>query len=164
MSKGKIIPFQYGGCPIRAIRDDAGEPWFVGHEVCRILGYARPNDAVAAHCKLAKILKYGETTLLNVPPRGLLIIPESDLYRLIMRSRMPDAETFKDWVTEEVLPRIRKTGGYLAGEEAASEDELVCRALLVLQRRVDARRSQIERQETRLIEQAHELLWSRLVG
>ena len=51
---------------------------------------------------------------LGMLPRGVYVIHESDLYRLIMRSNMPDAERFQDWVTEEVLPQIRKTGGYIA--------------------------------------------------
>ena len=86
-----------------------GEPWFVASDVAKALGYERPNDAVNAHCKKVNKFSYGES------PRGAQpynIIPESDVYRLIMRSNLPNAERFQDWVVEEVLPSIRKTGNY----------------------------------------------------
>ncbi|MCE5257198.1 MAG: Bro-N domain-containing protein [Spirochaetaceae bacterium] len=77
-----------------------GQPWFVAKDVCAVLGYARPNDAVTAPCKHAKIRKHGEMPYLEIPARGVLIIPEVDLYRLIMRSNMPDAEKFQDGVID----------------------------------------------------------------
>ena len=75
-------------------------------DIAKALGYSKPNNAVNALCK--KINKF------NYPSTGqqLNIIPESDLYRLIMRSSLPEAESFQDWVVEEVLPAIRKTGSY----------------------------------------------------
>lgn len=93
---------------VRVIVQD-GEPWFVASDVAKALGYERPNDAVNAHCKKVNKFSYGES------PRGAQpynIIPESDVYRLIMRSNLPNAERFQDWVVEEVLPSIRKTGNY----------------------------------------------------
>lgn len=89
-----------------------GKPWFVANDVATALGYAVPKDAVAAHCKYAEILKGGESAPLTSSPRGIAVIPESDVYRLIMRSNLPSAEDFRDWVCEEVLPTIRKTGSY----------------------------------------------------
>ena len=86
---------------------------------------ANGSRDIQRHCKRAKLLKSTETDVLEIPPRGLLIIPESDLYRLIMRSNMPDAERFQDWVMEEVLPKIRKHGGYIVGEEKMDDDELI---------------------------------------
>ena len=64
----------------------------------------------------------------------MLFIPESDLYRLAFGSKLPSAEAFTDWVTGEVLPSIRRTGGYLAGQEEMSPEELLARALVVAQR------------------------------
>ena len=61
-----------------------------------------------------------------------LFIPEGDVYRLITRSKLPAAEQFESWVFDEVLPSIRKTGGYIAGENQMSDDEMVARALLML--------------------------------
>ncbi|MCW7755366.1 BRO family protein [Desulfobotulus sp. H1] len=83
-----------------------GEPWFVASDVAKALGYGRPNDAIHQHCKKINKINYGET------PYGLNVIPESDLYRLIMRSNLESAENFQDWVVEEVLPTIRRTGAY----------------------------------------------------
>ena len=86
-----------------------GEPWFIASDVAKALGYERPNDAVNTHCKKINKFSYGDL------PQGAMpynIIPESDVYRLVMRSNLPNAVTFQDWVCEEVLPSIRKTGGY----------------------------------------------------
>lgn len=112
-----VVPFQFEGKEFVVIEDKQGQPWFVGSKVCDILGYAHTPSAVQQHCKYAKLLKSGETPHLEIPPRGILIFPESDLYRLIMRSNMPYAEKFQTWVVEQVLPSIRKTGGYIQGEE-----------------------------------------------
>lgn len=93
---------------VRVIVQD-GKPWFIASDVAKALGYERPNDAVNTHCKKVNKFSYGDS------PRGAQpynIIPESDVYRLIMRSNLPNAERFQDWVVEEVLPSIRKTGNY----------------------------------------------------
>ena len=96
-----------------------GEPWFVASDVARILGYERPNDAVSTHCKKVNKFSYGDA------PKGAQpynIIPESDVYRLVMRSHLTKAVEFQDWVVEDVLPSIRKTGGYsMAGAKAERE-------------------------------------------
>lgn len=89
-----------------------GEPWFIGREVASALGYERSADAINQHCKYMKILKNGETQFLEIPSRGLQIINEKDVYRLIMRSKLESAEQFQDWVMDEVLPSIRKDGMY----------------------------------------------------
>ena len=86
-----------------------GEPWFVASDVAKALGYERPNDAVNAHCKKMNKFSYGNS------PQGAMpynIIPESDVYRLVMRSNLPSAVEFQDWICEEVIPSIRRTGGY----------------------------------------------------
>jgi prophage antirepressor-like protein len=112
-----IVSFRFDGLPINVIMVD-GEPWWIGHEVCKVLGYAHAGHAVERHCKHAKLFKANESLGLDFGPRGVLIIPESDLYRLIMGSRLPDAEKFQDWVVEAVLPEIRKVTGYIAVTEA----------------------------------------------
>ncbi|NCD33266.1 MAG: hypothetical protein EOL87_07575 [Spartobacteria bacterium] len=90
------------------ITDQNGEPWFVAKDVCDVLGYSNASDAVIKHCKSAKILTSQNATF-EIPNRGLAIIPESDLYRLIMRSKMPSAEAFTDWVTSEFSPQSANT-------------------------------------------------------
>ncbi len=115
-----VIPFRFDTFDVRVMRV-AADPWFIAKDVASALGYARPNDAVAAHCKHAKSLNDIDTVnrriyknqQLNLD-RKIKLIPESDVYRLILRSQLPSAERFQDWLTEEVLPRIRKTGIYSA--------------------------------------------------
>lgn len=89
-----------------------GEPWFVASDVARALGYANPAEAIQDHCKKVNKINHHSKTLPPTPPVNILIIPESDVYRLVMRSNLPDAERFQDWVVEDVLPSIRKRGGY----------------------------------------------------
>lgn len=90
------------------------------------LGYAKPRNALAAHCKGA--LKRGALTAGGV--QELTFIPEGDVYRLIVHSRLPGAERFEKWVFEEVLPAIRKTGGYMTSsllEQAAADPNVLLR-------------------------------------
>lgn len=94
----------------------AGKPYFVAKDIATALGYTNPNKAVRDHCK-----GVNETFL---PSKGgnqkTKIIPEGDMYRLIIHSKLPNAEKFESWVFDEVLPQIRKTGGYIPIDE---EDE-----------------------------------------
>lgn len=111
---------------VRVVEHD-GEAWFVASDVAKALGYERPNDAVNAHCKKVNKFSYGDSPHGSMPYN---IIPESDVYRLIMRSNLPDAERFQDWVCEEILPEIRKHGGYLTPakiEEALSDPDTLIR-------------------------------------
>ena len=93
---------------VRIVMQDE-QPWFVAKDVAEILGYKNSSEAVRDNCKYVEILKSSSELLLDIPARGLQVIPESDLYRLIMRSQLESAEKFQDWVVEEVLPSIRKT-------------------------------------------------------
>lgn len=92
-----------------------GEPWFVGKDVAKILGYANPNEALHYHVDNED--KLNSKTLssfeLNLGQRGGWLINESGLYSLILSSKLPSAKKFTRWVTSEVLPTIRKTGGYV---------------------------------------------------
>lgn len=96
---------------VRIVMQDE-QPWFVAKDVAEILGYKNSSEAVRDNCKYVEILKSSSELLLDIPARGLQVIPESDLYRLIMRSQLESSEKFQDWVVEEVLPSIRKTGSY----------------------------------------------------
>lgn len=92
------------------------KPYFIGNEVCNILGYQNRSEALKYHCKSLIKLNYSKMLELKMEakPTGLQIIPEKDVYRLVMRSNLPQAEEFQDWVMEEVLPTIRKTGGMVS--------------------------------------------------
>lgn len=96
---------------IRTIEGD-GKILFCASDVAKALGYAKPQNAVAAHCKGA--LKRGIPT--NGGLQDMTFIPESDIYRLVFGSKLPTAEKFTDWVTDEVLPSIRRNGAYMTPE------------------------------------------------
>lgn len=98
--------FRENGWEVRVVSKD-GEPWFVASDIAKALGYENPSRDVQRHCK--KVNKFSPTEMVGTP---FNIIPESDVYRLIMRSNMPDAERFQEWVMDEVLPSIRKHGMY----------------------------------------------------
>ena len=90
-----------------------GKPYFVASDVARALGYKRPNDAVSAHCKGTLKRRIGVQT--GVKADGspamqeieMLVIPEGDIYRLVIKSQLPTAEKFESWIFDEVVPTIR---------------------------------------------------------
>ena len=123
---------------IRTIEED-GKVLFCGSDVARALGYAKPQNAVATHCRGA--LKRGILT--NGGEQEMSFIPESDLYRLVFSSKLPTAEKFTDWVTGEVLPSIRKHGGYIANQDNMSPEELMAKALMVAQKTLADREARL---------------------
>lgn len=102
----------------------ANQYYFVAKDVAQALGYSNTKKAVLDHCKKAELFKSNGWLRFNVPTRGMTIIPESDVYRLVFRSKLPEAERFSDWVIEEVLPSIRQTGQCLIqhAPEAANQE------------------------------------------
>lgn len=119
-----------------------GEPWFVGKDVAETLGYERPTKAVSDHVD-------GEDRD-EVPIQDSIgrmqntaIINESGLYSLILSSKLPSAKAFKRWVTSEVLPSIRKHGGYINGQAEMSPEELMAKALQVAQKTLEEREARI---------------------
>lgn len=108
---GAVVPFHFDSAPVRVVSVE-GEAWFVAKDVAAALGYVRTADAVRAHCKAACPVGVGETPTPLDPQT--IIIPERDVYRLVMRSKLPAAERFEEWVVGEVLPSIRKSGSYNA--------------------------------------------------
>lgn len=115
-----IVPFQFESKQVRVVEID-GDPWFVAKDVATTLGFKDTVNAVKQHCRRAKSLKsigvashhpQENQALSELDPQTKLI-PESDLYRLVLRSQLESAERFQDWVVEEVLPQIRKTGQYV---------------------------------------------------
>lgn len=99
-----------------------GKPYFVASDIARSLGYKRPNDAVSAHCKGTLKRRIGVQT--GVKADGspamqeieMLVIPEGDIYRLVIKSQLPTAEKFESWIFDEVLPTIRKHGAYMTDD------------------------------------------------
>ncbi|AOO98068.1 phage antirepressor [Staphylococcus aureus] len=105
--------FNFEELPVRTLEVD-GEPYFIGKDVADILGYANGRDALSKHVDEddKKVLTSRNTTLENLPNRGLTAVNESGLYSLIFSSKLESAKRFKRWVTSDVLPAIRKYGIY----------------------------------------------------
>lgn len=126
---------------IRAIVQN-GEPWFVAADVCRALDVQNHKDAVR---RLDEDEKSG--VVLTDPhgrPQTTNCVNEAGLYTLVLGSRKPEAKAFKRWVTHEVLPSIRKTGGYIKDQETMSDAELLAKALMVAQRQIEEKNLLIE--------------------
>lgn len=94
---------------VRTVEID-GEVWFVAADVAKVLGYSNPRDAIARHCKSRGVVKRDIPT--SSATQAVTLINEPNVYRLIVKSQLPSAERFEEWLFEEVLPSIRKTGGY----------------------------------------------------
>lgn len=128
---------------VRTLEED-GTVLFCGSDVAKALGYARPNDAVTQHCRAT----VKRRTPISGKMQDINFIPESDLYRLVFSSKLPTAEKFTDWVTSEVLPSIRRSGGYIAGQESMTPEELMAKALTVAQRTLAEREARISQLST----------------
>lgn len=125
---------------VRTVIKD-GEPWFVATDVCRALDMdptatrrLDDDEKVTLRLTQGESNRTSDTTIVN----------ESGLYSLVLGSRKPEARAFKRWITHEVIPTIRKTGGYIAGEESMSDDELLSRALLVMKQKLEQREARIQ--------------------
>lgn len=122
------------------IRD--GEPWFVAADVCRALELSNTTLFVKRLDEDEKSI----TLISNEGIRGnpnMTIVSEPGLYALVLGSRKPEAKAFKRWITHEVIPSIRKSGGYIAGQSTMSDADLMAKALLVAQRQIEQRDAQI---------------------
>lgn len=132
--------FKYEDNDVRTV-DLNGEPWFIGKDVAAVLEYSNPRKALADHVDQEDKGVTKCDTLGGV--QELTIINESGLYSLILSSKLPTAKQFKRWVTSEVLPSIRKNGGYIAGQEQLTPSELMAKALLVANKTLAEREARI---------------------
>ena len=135
--------FNYNGNEVRTIQKD-GEPWWVLKDVCDVLNIENHKD-------LPKRLEDDEVGRFDLPhPQSrnktleMLCINESGLYNVILRSDKPEAKPFRKWVTSEVLPSIRKNGGYIANQENLTPEQIVANALIVAQNIISQKDKQIE--------------------
>ncbi len=115
-----IIPFQFESNNIRVIEQD-GEPWFVAKDVAELLGYKKPSNAVSRHCNVTRRCQVSSSGSLQV----MTIIPESDVYRLTIRSKLPTAKRFERWLVDEVFPTFRKEAGYVFDPQSLPRMELI---------------------------------------
>lgn len=135
----KLQIFNYNTHLVRTVERD-GEPWFVLKDVCEVLGISNSRAA-------ADRLDDDEKGVSLIDTLGgtqnLTVINESGLYNVILRSDKPEAKPFRRWVTSEVLPSIRRTGGYIQGQETLSPAELMAKALMVAQKTLSEREARI---------------------
>lgn len=123
------------------------EPMFCLSDICKSLGLSQPSKVKE---RLNEKGVHTIPTLTSGGEQNLLYINEPNLYKVIFQSRKESAERFTDWVTSEVLPSIRKNGGYIAGQETLSDDELLSKALLVAHNKIAERDKIIEQKQARI--------------
>lgn len=132
---------------IRTITKD-NETYFVGKDVAKALGFTNPRDAINTH--VFDEDKGVDTIDTPGGKQSMTVINESGVYALVFGSRLESAKRFKHWVTSEVLPSIRKNGGYIAGQETLSDEELMAKALLVANNKIAERDKIIEQKQARI--------------
>lgn len=145
MNDIKIFENQEFG-KVRALEID-GKPYFLGKDVADALGYTNPQKAIRDHVDIED--KLTERFVLSGQNREATVINESGLYSLILLSKLPSAQRFKKWVTSEVLPSIRQTGGYQMGMPQGKE--LLALAVLEAQKTIEAQNKDIERMKPKEI-------------
>ena len=148
----ELTLFKFKRQPVRTLTID-GEAWFVGKDVCSVLGYQNPSKALQDHVDAED--KLNNETLSSLGQRGGWIINESGVYGLIFSSKLPDAKSFKRWVTTEVLPQIRVSGSYQKKE--LTGEELMAKAFIEA-------KSIMERQNKEIIEMKPKALFADTVA
>lgn len=135
MDNNHITRFDFRGATVRVLADEQGEPWFVANDICDVLELTNVGVALRAldddeksNIRISYVAQNGG--------RAPLIVSESGFYRLVLRSRKPVAKEFQRWVTHEVLPSIRKHGGYMAGQEAMSPEQMLAASMRWLESRI----------------------------
>ena len=133
---------------VRTICNEQGEPMFCAKDVCEALGYDQPRKAISRHVEEDDGMKRTLIDSLGRKQRATFI-NESGLYALILSSKLESAKRFKRWVTSEVLPAIRKQGGYLIAKKGESEKEVMKRALEIVKTTLAKRDEQISKLKPR---------------
>ena len=146
---GEIQKFDFRGASLRTLTDEAGEPWFVAKDVCNVLGYANASKAINDHVDPED--KLNNESLSSLGQRGGWLVNESGLYSLVLSSKLPTAKEFRRWVTHEVLPSIRKHGGYMAGQERMTPEQMALASMRWLQSKVDEQAKQLKAQEGKVL-------------
>lgn len=147
----EIQTFNFHTATMRTLTDENGDPWFVAKDVCNILELSNPSDALQSLDDDEKT-NLGNSYVWAEPGRRPLIISEPGLYRLVMRSRKPEAKEFQRWVTHEVLTQIRRTGGYIPSSEADSDEDILARAVLVAQKTIERKNQQLRIKDKQIME------------
>ena len=128
---------------IRTTNNEHGEPLFCAKDVCNALSYGNSREALHKHVDEKDVTK--RDTLTKGGVQAMLYVNESGLYALILFSRLESAKRFKHWVTSEVLPSIRKQGGYMVVHPEETDEEMLARALQIMQAALQRRDEEIAR-------------------
>ena len=128
------------------MQDEKGEPWFVGADIANMLGYTNPRKAIRDHVEEEDKTRNDSFLVNGTSP---ILINESGLYALILSSKLPKAREFKHWVTSEVLPAIRRQGGYMVARADESDEEILARALQIMHATLQRKEEQIARLQPR---------------
>ena len=126
---------------IRTMVGENGEPWFLGIDLAKMLGYKNPSNALQVHVDSDDKTSYLIQVSGSNYKANTLFVNESGLYSLILASKLPQAKAFKRWVTAEVLPQIRKTGGYIPLKDQEGRElsdlEIMCRAMEIMKKSIE---------------------------
>ena len=151
MTSNSIQPFNFKGTPVRALADKDGNPWLLAKDVCDVLGLA--TNHIQRDLDADEISNLPNREVGQHGGRDPLIISEAGFYKLVMRSRKPEAKEFQRWVTHEVLPSIRRHGGYMAGQESMTPEQMALASMRWLN-------SKVEEQKAQLVAQAPKVLFA----
>lgn len=138
---------------VRGLNID-GKPYAVANDIAKTLGYTNPSKATNDHCKKSKMV-WGNDSLGR--RQQFKVIPEGDIYRLIIKSKLPQAQDFECWVMDEVLPQIRQTGGYIPVSQEDDEKLILAKALMITKRTIE-QKEQLLQQANKTIEQQKPLV------
>jgi anti-repressor protein len=162
MDTNQITRFDFHGATVRVITDEHNETWFIAKDICDVLGI--DTNHAREGLDDDEITNLRNTEVWNRPGRAPLIVSEAGFYRLVLRSRKPVAKEFQRWVTHEVLPSIRKHGGYMAGQEGMSPEQMLAASMRWLESRIAEQQGQIASQQAQLDAQAPKVLFADAVS
>ena len=145
----QITPFDFHGNEVRILTGERDEPWFIAKDICDVLG--TDTKDLRAILDADEIANLDTIEVHHTAGRAPLIVSESGFYKLVLRSRKPVAKEFQRWVTHEVLPSIRKHGGYVMGQERMSPEEMVLASIKFMQSVVDEQKRQLEEQAPKVV-------------
>lgn len=146
----EIQLFNFNNATLRVLTDENGEPWFVAKDVCDVLTYTNASKAISDHVDQED--KLNNESLSSLGQRGGWLVNESGLYSLVLSSKLPTAKEFKRWITRDVLPQIRKTGGYIPTSEADSDEAIMAKALLIAQKTIERNAQQLRAKDRQIME------------
>ena len=162
MDTNQITRFDFHGATVRVLTYEHNETWFIAKDICDVLGI--DTNHAREGLDDDEITNLRNKEVWNRPGRAPLIVSEAGFYKLVLRSRKPVAKEFQRWVTHEVLPSIRKHGGYMAGQEAMSPEQMLAASMRWLESRIAEQQGQIASQQAQLDAQAPKVLFADAVS